>query len=460
MSGEKDLEQIKREAAQKAKELAKQRQAAKQAGEGNDPKEVADKVAEPELKEAEAKAEAPAGDDAELAKKKAAAAAKAKAAALAKMKANGQTGEEAEAKEEVSAPVEGQDAELAKKKAAAAAKAKAAALAKMKASGQAEESTEESAAPEASAGDEDDLAKKKAAAVAKAKAAAAAKRKAQEAGAGGETDAPAGYDDLAKKKAAAVAKAKAAAAAKRKAQEAGGEADASTDEDDLAKKKAAAVAKAKAAAAAKAKAAAGGGSADDEKVKAIAAAKAKAAAAAKAKSAAGSKAGTEEPVEEKKPSPNQPYLDKYVKAITDNLGADILEDSYINPLSKDVPTLVAKKESYYRLAEFLKYNELLGFDYLSEIHGTDFQTHMEVYVHLYSYKNRQSVALKVKLDRDQPVIESLANLWAGADWPECEAYDLLGIKFEGHPNLHRIMLGEDWVGHPLRKDYEPYDVEV
>lgn len=228
------------------------------------------------------------------------------------------------------------------------------------------------------------------------------------------TDAPAGDDDeLAKKKAAAVAKAKAAAAAKRKAQaEAGGEADVPAgDDDDLAKKKAAAVAKAKAAAKAKAKAAAGGGSADDEKAKAIAAAKAKAAAAAKAKSAAGVKAGAEEPVEEKEPSPNQPYLDKYVKAITDNLGDDILEEFYINPLSKDVPTLVAKKESYYRLAEFLKYNELLGFDYLSELHGTDFQTHMEVYVHLYSYRNRQSVALKVKLDRDQPVTQSVQPLW-------------------------------------------------
>ncbi|KIY20715.1 NADH-quinone oxidoreductase subunit C, partial [Mesobacillus subterraneus] len=217
----------------------------------------------------------------------------------------------------------------------------------------------------------------------------------------------------------------------------------------------------KAAAAAKAKAnAAGGGSADDEKAKAIAAAKAKAAAAAKAKSAGAANAGAEKAAEEQKPSPNQPYLDKYLKAITDNLGDDILEDSYINPLSKDVPTLVAKKESYYRLAEFLKYNELLGFDYLSELHGTDFQTHMEVYVHLYSYKNRQSVALKVKLDRDQPVTQSVQPLWAGADWPECETYDLLGIKFEGHPDLHRIMLGEDWVGHPLRKDYEPYDVEV
>ena len=88
-----------------------------------------------------------------------------------------------------------------------------------------------------------------------------------------------------------------------------------------------------------------------------------------------------EPAAEKKPSPNQPYLDKYVKVIEDHLGSDVLEDSYINELSKDVPTLVVKKESYFKTAEFLKYNEQLGFDYLSEIHGTDFQTHMEVYVH-------------------------------------------------------------------------------
>lgn len=460
MSGEKDLEQIKREAAEKAKELAKQRLAAKQAGEGNDPKQVADQIAEPEVKETEA---AVTTDDADLAKKKAAAAAKAKAAAMAKMKANAQAGEAPAASEAETpaAPVEGQDADLAKKKAAAAAKAKAAALAKMKATGQVETNAEsETPAASDAASDDDDLAKKKAAAVAKAKAAAAAKLKAK-AEAGEASDAASDDDDLAKKKAAAVAKAKAAAAAKLKAKaEAGEGSDASAgDDDDLAKKKAAAVAKAKAAAAAKAKAgAAGGGSADDEKAKAIAAAKAKAAAAMKAKAAAGTQA--EEPAEEKKPSPNQPYLDKYVKTITDNLGADILEDSYINPLSKDVPTLVANRDSYYRLAEFLKYNELLGFDYLSELHGTDFETHMEVYVHLYSYKNRQSVALKVKLDRNDPVTQSVQPLWAGADWPECEAYDLLGIKFEGHPNLHRIMLGEDWVGHPLRKDYEPYDVEV
>jgi len=149
-----------------------------------------------------------------------------------------------------------------------------------------------------------------------------------------------------------------------------------------------------------------------------------------------------------------------VKVITEHIGGDVLEDSYINTLSKDVPTLVAKPDTYYKVAQFLKFNEQLGFDYLSELHGTDFQTHMEIYVHLFSYKNRQSVALKVKLDRDEPTTASLQPLWEGANWPEREAFDLLGIKFEGHPNLTRILLPDDWVGHPLRKDYEPFDVEV
>ena len=345
------------------------------------------------------------------------------------------------------------DIELAKKKAAAAAKAKAAALAKQKASEGARES----------AGDADDdvaKAKAKAAAAAKAKAAALAKQKASEGA--GDAD-----DDLAKAKAKAVAaaKAKAAALAKQKAAEGAGATDGESD-DDLAKAKAkaVAVAKAKAAAAAKAKAAAGGdGSADDlakEKAKAIAVAKAKAAAAAKAKAAGAGNDQADTHDEEMKPSPNQPYLDKYVKVISEHIGADVLEDSYINPLSKDVPTLVAKADTYFKVAQFLKFNEQLSFDYVSELHGSDFETHMEIYVHLFSFKNRQSVALKVKIDRDQPVIESLQPLWEGANWPEREAFDLLGIKFTGHPDLTRIMLPEDWVGYPLRKDYEPYDVEV
>ncbi|MGV2470224.1 NADH-quinone oxidoreductase subunit C, partial [Bacillus subtilis] len=128
--------------------------------------------------------------------------------------------------------------------------------------------------------------------------------------------------------------------------------------------------------------------------------------------------------------------------------------------SKDVPTLVANPDTYFSIAKFLRYDEQLDFSYLSELHGTDFESHMEIYVHLHSFKMNQSVALKVKLDRDTPVIPSLVPLWSGANWPECEAYDLLGINFYEHPDLKRILLVEDWKGYPLRKDYEPYDVEV
>jgi len=417
MSEEKSLDQLKKEAAEKAKELARKRleeknmQAQQEASnDSTPPKENNSNESKPTKDDNK--------DNIDLAKAKAAAAAKAKAAALAKMKEKEQETTRDETPTIENQTEKEESIDVTKAKAAAAAKAKAAALAKMKAKEQAAKAEGEEPG---SATDTDDLAKQKAIAAAKAKAAAAAKAKA-----------------------AALAKA-------------GGE------DVDSEKAKAIAAAKAKAAAAAKAKAAAqskaGGADVDLEKAKAIAAAKAKAAALAKAKAGANSDSDLGE-TDSEKPSIKQPLLDKYVEVIREHLGEDVLEDSYINRLSKDVPTLVAKAETYFKVAEFLKYNEKLGFDYLSELHGTDFETHFEVYLHLYSFKNKQEVALKVKINRDEPTIPSVTPLWAGANWPECETYDLLGIEFTGHPNLHRIFLGEDWVGHPLRKDYEPYDVEV
>ncbi|WJQ07048.1 NADH-quinone oxidoreductase subunit C [Geobacillus stearothermophilus] len=403
MDEEKDLAQRKREAAERAKQLAREKLAARQAAE-------------------QAKSSDSVPDDGVKAPSD-----------LSTQPANKET--------DAAQPASAEDLAAAKKRAAEEARAKAAELRRQR-----------EAASGAAAGDDLEAAKKKAAEEARAKA-AELRRQREAAESGTEDDL-----ELAKKKAAAAAKARAAALAKQKAAEASG------DDDELAKQKAAAAAKAKAAAAAaKARAAAmakqQGDAADDEaKQKAIAAAKAKAAAAARAKAtAAGEDGGAAKP---SAPSPNDSLLQKYVRIIEEHLGPDVLEDAYINRLAKDVPTLVVPKEAYYKVAEFLKYNEQLRFDYLSELHGTDFQTHMEVYVHLYSYPNRQPVALKVKIERDNPEVDSLVPLWPGANWPECEAYDLLGIRFRGHPNLIRIFLGEQWVGHPLRKDYEPYDAEV
>ncbi|PGT96053.1 NADH-quinone oxidoreductase subunit C, partial [Bacillus cereus] len=260
----------------------------------------------------------------------------------------------------------------------------------------------------------------------------------------------------AKAKAAAAAKAKAAALAKQKRE---GTEEVTEEEKAKAKAKAVAAAKAKAAALAKQKASQGDGDSGDEKAKAIAAAKAKAAAAARAKTK-GAEGKKEEVSKQEEPSVNQPYLNQYVEVIKGEIGEATLVDSYINKLSKDVPTLVVDPTKYYEVMELLRLHEGLAFDYMSELHATDFVTHMEVYVHLFSYGKKQSVAVKVKLDREEPQVESVTALWKGADWPEREAYDLLGIVFKGHPNLSRILMPDDWIGHPLRKDYEPYDVEV
>ncbi|PGP83595.1 NADH-quinone oxidoreductase subunit C [Bacillus thuringiensis] len=378
----KDLEDLKKEAARRAKEEARKRLVAKHGAE----------ISELEVEDREKEKALPKNDDItiEEAKRRAAAAAKAKAAALAKQKREGteEVTEEEKAK--------------AKAKAAAATKAKAAALAKQKREGT-EEVTEE------------EKAKAKAAAAAKAKAAALAKQKRE------------GTEEV--------------------------------TEEEKAKAKAVAAAKAKAAALAKQKASQGDGDSGDEKAKAIAAAKAKAAAAARAKTKGAEGKKEDEPKREET-SVNQPYLNQYVEVIREKVGEGALVDSYINKLSKDVPTLVVDPEKYYEVMESLRFHEGLAFDYMSELHATDFVTHMEVYVHLFSYGKKQSVAVKVKLDREEPQVESVTALWKGADWPEREAYDLLGIVFKGHPNLTRILMPDDWVGHPLRKDYEPYDVEV
>lgn len=95
-----------------------------------------------------------------------------------------------------------------------------------------------------------------------------------------------------------------------------------------------------------------------------------------------------------------------------------------------------------------------GFDCCSCITGTDRGDHFEVVYHLFSYPKRETIVLKVRADRADPAVPSVAAVWPAADWMERETFDLLGIRFEGHPNLKRILLPEDWAGHPLRKDYQ------
>jgi NADH-quinone oxidoreductase subunit C len=92
--------------------------------------------------------------------------------------------------------------------------------------------------------------------------------------------------------------------------------------------------------------------------------------------------------------------------------------------------------------------------YLANLCGADYWDHLEVVYHLASFEKNHLGTFKVECwERDDPVLPSVVPVWYGAWMQECEAYDLFGTKFEGHPNLHRILLWEGFPGWPLRKDF-------
>ena len=176
-----------------------------------------------------------------------------------------------------------------------------------------------------------------------------------------------------------------------------------------------------------------------------------------AKSAEG---GDAEPPKPKEPSKNQPFLDKLVALIGELVGPDAIEEAQINEKNGEMPTITVRPEHWLRTAEVLKMNPEISMNYLRLLAGVDQETHLEVVYQMINLSTQREVCVKVKTDRDNPSIPSVTPIWATANWNEREVYDLFGIDFPGHPDLRRIMMPDDWVGHPLRKDYEPLDPEV
>jgi NADH-quinone oxidoreductase subunit C len=159
--------------------------------------------------------------------------------------------------------------------------------------------------------------------------------------------------------------------------------------------------------------------------------------------------------------------------------ANLLEDHFgprvvHKNLTAIDPFVVVAREDLLQVCRFLRDDERLAFGMLNCISGVDyletdpkkaakagFEPHLEVVYHLQSLKHRHRCVLKVVLPRWQddqpgklPEVPSVTGLWAVANWHEREVYDLSGVLFTGHPELTRMFLAEDWVGHPLRKDYE------
>lgn len=158
-----------------------------------------------------------------------------------------------------------------------------------------------------------------------------------------------------------------------------------------------------------------------------------------------------------------------VQAVVENLkskfSATVLEVAEF----RGETTVVVKKDEIVAICSYLKKEQ--GFNLLSDLCGVDYlgkktDRFMVVY-NLYNIATHQRLRVKAPVSEADPRIDTVSGVWATANWHERECWDLMGIGFNNHPDLRRILLPADWVGHPLRKDYpvqgpdrEPYQGRV
>ncbi len=130
----------------------------------------------------------------------------------------------------------------------------------------------------------------------------------------------------------------------------------------------------------------------------------------------------------------------------------------VGPLAEprvDASCLV-KAQRIAEVCQFAKEEPGLELDFLEDLTAVDWPKRnvIEVVYHLFSFSHRHGIVLKVEADRAAPRVPSVEAVWKTANWFEREVFDLFGVEFTGHPDLRRILLPDDWVGHPLRKDYQ------
>ncbi len=147
-------------------------------------------------------------------------------------------------------------------------------------------------------------------------------------------------------------------------------------------------------------------------------------------------------------------FEETVARLRDRFG-DTVEDVEAAPEDRPglLPSVVVHPSALVDVCRYLHDDPELAYEHLSCITGTDFKDAIHVAYVMMSYAHRQVMAVKVKLDRDEPSVHTVEGVWATANWHEREVYDLLGVFFEGHSDLRRLLMPDDWVGHPLRKDY-------
>ena len=130
-------------------------------------------------------------------------------------------------------------------------------------------------------------------------------------------------------------------------------------------------------------------------------------------------------------------------------------DAKPDPSPSNIAVMIIPLADFRPLMEFLKTDKAMDFDYPMCQTAVDWpeQNKITPIYHLYSMSQDHKLAIKCELDRNSPKIPTVSDLWAGCEWFERETYDMYGVEFENHPDLRRIMMTDDWVGFPLRKDY-------
>lgn len=140
-------------------------------------------------------------------------------------------------------------------------------------------------------------------------------------------------------------------------------------------------------------------------------------------------------------------------AETYNLVKEMLPGPVLGFAAELDPCIEVEPEGIGQLAALMKAEPKLAFDSLMCLSGVDYGERLGVVYHLFSTAHRHKIALKVLISKEGPTVPSLESVWKAAAWFEREAFDLYGIVFTGHSDLRRILLPDDWEGHPMRKDY-------
>jgi NADH-quinone oxidoreductase subunit C len=124
---------------------------------------------------------------------------------------------------------------------------------------------------------------------------------------------------------------------------------------------------------------------------------------------------------------------------------------------RDQVSVIIKKGQSAAILGYLHDDPLLSFDHLQDLTAVDYlnkkDVRFEVVYNLYSIKYHHAIRIRAQVPENDPNISSVVSIWEGANWHERECFDMFGINFVGHPDLRRILMPEDWEGHPLRKDY-------